>query len=190
MWRPSSTWWTWRDQKEPNAWTSNLSTRKRMRWNGGKDVNDLYQRCHPAFYFGFPKSAPKAMVYKRKWISNPLCFVKFLYFWYSLSPSSIYWSFPSHVFSQYRGTGAVGSRFKESVSINSGLLALGNVISALGDPAKKGRVALELPSATGFDTKSCEKNSKIIDTPPKKLLKTDGSWIIWGNWGAKKQCIF
>eukprot|EP00435_Cladocopium_sp_Y103_P021684 s2547_g5.t1 len=35
-------------------------------------------------------------------------------------------------------TGAVGSRFKESVSINSGLLALGNVISALGDPAKKG----------------------------------------------------
>lgn len=29
-------------------------------------------------------------------------------------------------------TGAVGSRFKESVSINSGLLALGNVISALG----------------------------------------------------------
>lgn len=40
----------------------------------------------------------------------------------------------------HRGTGAVGSRFKESVSINSGLLALGNVISALGDPAKKGRV--------------------------------------------------
>lgn len=35
-------------------------------------------------------------------------------------------------------TGAVGSRFKESVSINAGLLALGNVISALGDPAKRG----------------------------------------------------
>ncbi|CAE8650786.1 unnamed protein product, partial [Polarella glacialis] len=35
-------------------------------------------------------------------------------------------------------TGAVGSRFKESVSINSGLLALGNVISALGDPSKRG----------------------------------------------------
>lgn len=35
-------------------------------------------------------------------------------------------------------TGAVGSRFKESVSINTGLLALGNVISALGDPAKRG----------------------------------------------------
>jgi hypothetical protein len=30
-------------------------------------------------------------------------------------------------------TGAVGNRFKESVNINSGLLALGNVISALSD---------------------------------------------------------
>lgn len=35
-------------------------------------------------------------------------------------------------------TGAVGNRLKESVAINSGLLALGNVISALGDPAKRG----------------------------------------------------
>merc|ERR550532_3378177 len=35
-------------------------------------------------------------------------------------------------------TGAVGSRLKESAAINSGLLALGNVISALGDPAKRG----------------------------------------------------
>ncbi|ETW01681.1 hypothetical protein, variant 4 [Aphanomyces invadans] len=34
-------------------------------------------------------------------------------------------------------TGAVGGRFKESVNINQGLLALGNVISALGDDAKK-----------------------------------------------------
>lgn len=143
-------------------------------------------------FLGVSQSATKAMVrYAMKMNFKSFCFVKFLYFWYSFSPSSIYWSFPSHVFSQHRGTGAVGSRFKESVSINSGLLALGNVISALGDPAKKGRVALELPSATGFLTKSCEKNSKIIDTPhQKKLLKTDGSWIIWGNWGAKKQLIF
>ncbi|XP_013410614.1 kinesin-like protein KIF27 isoform X2 [Lingula anatina] len=34
-------------------------------------------------------------------------------------------------------TGNVGDRFKESVHINSGLLALGNVISALGDTKKK-----------------------------------------------------
>ena len=34
-------------------------------------------------------------------------------------------------------TGNVGERFKESVFINSGLLALGNVISALADSKKK-----------------------------------------------------
>ncbi|KAI0703557.1 kinesin [Cytidiella melzeri] len=33
-------------------------------------------------------------------------------------------------------TAAAGDRIKEGISINSGLLALGNVISALGDPAK------------------------------------------------------
>nr|AMS24213.1 kinesin 4-II protein [Marsilea vestita] len=36
-------------------------------------------------------------------------------------------------------TGAVGARFKESITINSGLLALGNVISALGDERKRGQ---------------------------------------------------
>ncbi|KAH7373367.1 hypothetical protein KP509_17G051700 [Ceratopteris richardii] len=36
-------------------------------------------------------------------------------------------------------TGAVGLRFKESITINSGLLALGNVISALGDERKRGQ---------------------------------------------------
>ena len=34
-------------------------------------------------------------------------------------------------------TGATGDRAKEGISINSGLLALGNVISALGDKSKK-----------------------------------------------------
>ncbi|NXV21923.1 KIF27 protein, partial [Cepphus grylle] len=34
-------------------------------------------------------------------------------------------------------TGNTGERFKESIQINSGLLALGNVISALGDPKRK-----------------------------------------------------
>ena len=36
-------------------------------------------------------------------------------------------------------TNAEGDRAKESISINSGLLALGNVISALGDVAKRGQ---------------------------------------------------
>ncbi|OXB57531.1 hypothetical protein ASZ78_009126 [Callipepla squamata] len=35
-------------------------------------------------------------------------------------------------------TGNTGERLKESIQINSGLLALGNVISALGDPRRKG----------------------------------------------------
>ena len=35
-------------------------------------------------------------------------------------------------------TGAVGQRFNEGVAINQGLLCLGNVISVLGDPSKKG----------------------------------------------------
>ena len=34
-------------------------------------------------------------------------------------------------------TGAAGKQLKESVGINAGLLALGNVISALGDPKKR-----------------------------------------------------
>ena len=37
---------------------------------------------------------------------------------------------------QLKRTAAAGERIKEGISINSGLLALGNVISALGDPAK------------------------------------------------------
>lgn len=37
---------------------------------------------------------------------------------------------------QLKRTAAAGERVKEGISINSGLLALGNVISALGDPAR------------------------------------------------------
>lgn len=43
-------------------------------------------------------------------------------------------------------TAAAGERIKEGISINSGLLALGNVISALGDPAKaKSHTASYIP---------------------------------------------
>ncbi|PPQ98823.1 hypothetical protein CVT24_003377 [Panaeolus cyanescens] len=43
-------------------------------------------------------------------------------------------------------TAAAGERIKEGISINSGLLALGNVISALGDPARaKSNMATHIP---------------------------------------------
>jgi Kinesin motor domain len=55
------------------------------------------------------------------------------------------WMFSNHrsisawcnYFTQLKRTNAVGDRVKEGISINSGLLALGNVISALGDDSRK-----------------------------------------------------
>ncbi|XP_012327557.2 kinesin-like protein KIF27 isoform X1 [Aotus nancymaae] len=58
------------------------------------------------------------------------------------------WYSPQHIVSKFHfvdlagservtKTGHTGERFKESIQINSGLLALGNVISALGDPRRK-----------------------------------------------------
>ena len=47
---------------------------------------------------------------------------------------------------QLKRTAAVGERIKEGISINSGLLALGNVISALGDPSRvKSHTATHVP---------------------------------------------
>jgi hypothetical protein len=47
---------------------------------------------------------------------------------------------------QLKRTAAQGERVKEGISINSGLLALGNVISALGDPARaKTNTATHVP---------------------------------------------
>lgn len=48
-------------------------------------------------------------------------------------------SFPCFAFDQLKRTNATGQRVKEGISINSGLHALGNVISALGDPVKAKR---------------------------------------------------
>ncbi|KAB1257443.1 Kinesin-like protein KIF7 [Camelus dromedarius] len=58
-------------------------------------------------------------------------------------------------------TGSTGERLKESIQINSSLLALGNVISALGDPQRRGshipyrdskitRLLLELQAESGL----------------------------------------
>lgn len=47
---------------------------------------------------------------------------------------------------QLKRTAAAGERIKEGISINSGLLALGNVISALGDPSRaKSHTATHVP---------------------------------------------
>lgn len=52
----------------------------------------------------------------------------------------------AHTFSQLKRTAAAGERIKEGISINSGLLALGNVISALGDPSRsKSNTATHIP---------------------------------------------
>ncbi|KAK2499895.1 hypothetical protein MC885_014676 [Smutsia gigantea] len=59
-----------------------------------------------------------------------------------------WWCSPQHIISKFHfvdlagtervtKTGNTGERFKESIQINSGLLALSNVISALGDPRRK-----------------------------------------------------
>jgi len=60
-------------------------------------------------------------------------------------------------------TGAVGQRMKEGISINSGLLALGNVISALGDPARKsGHIPYRDSKITRLLQDSLGGNSKTL----------------------------
>lgn len=52
-------------------------------------------------------------------------------------------------------TGNVGERFKESVYINSGLLALGNVISALADSKKKVCKEMYCDTSKVYSCKTC-----------------------------------
>ena len=71
-------------------------------------------------------------------------------------------------------TGNVGVRLKESVNINTGLLALGNVISALGDERKK---ASHVPYRESKLTRMLQvifpaKFSKRLATPPQTLNPT------------------
>jgi kinesin family protein 4/21/27 len=52
----------------------------------------------------------------------------------------------TNFYGQLKRTGAAGERAKEGISINAGLLALGNVISALGDPSRaKSNTAMHIP---------------------------------------------
>lgn len=60
-------------------------------------------------------------------------------------------------------TGAEGLQLKEGIDINKGLLALGNVISALGDESKKGRV--HVPYRDSKLTRMLQANPYLL-TPP------------------------
>jgi hypothetical protein len=66
-------------------------------------------------------------------------------------------------------TGNVGVRLKESVNINTGLLALGNVISALGDERKK---ASHVPYRESKLTRMLQ----VI--PPKPKLSKNLPWAL------------
>lgn len=72
-------------------------------------------------------------------------------------------------------TGATGDRAKEGISINCGLLALGNVISALGDKSRK---ALHVPYRDSKLTRLLQDSlggnysyKKVNDLCLKKLLQ-------------------
>ena len=59
-------------------------------------------------------------------------------------------------------TGAEGERMKEGISINSGLLALGNVISALGDGKGRSHVPYRDSKLTRLLTDSLGGNSRTV----------------------------
>ena len=60
-------------------------------------------------------------------------------------------------YERQKKTGAMGRRLKESVAINQGLLALGNVISALGDAQRQARSGRR----GGFSTHVPYRQSKL-----------------------------
>ena len=72
-------------------------------------------------------------------------------------------------------TGAVGERMREGISINSGLLALGNVISALGDPKKKGQ---HVPFRDSKITRLLQVRAQSHHSPCFNELRTTGTFMI------------
>lgn len=61
-----------------------------------------------------------------------------------------------------KSTGATGDQFKEGVNINKGLLALGNVIASLTDPAKHGHVPYRDSKLTRILQDSLGGNSRTV----------------------------
>ncbi|KAL5007225.1 hypothetical protein ScPMuIL_016031 [Solemya velum] len=115
---------------------SSLESGSAMRHTGSTQMNEHSSRSHSIF----------TVVVGQKWTEDDVLASKRKQ---SESSNDIFDDEISHYMSgkfhfvdlagseRAHRTGNVGDRFKESVHINSGLLALGNVISALGDPKKK-----------------------------------------------------
>ena len=61
-----------------------------------------------------------------------------------------------------KSTGATGEQFREGVNINKGLLALGNVIASLTDPAKQGHVPYRDSKLTRILQSSLGGNSRTV----------------------------
>lgn len=89
------------------------------RTTGSTEMNAVSSRSHAIFTLTIRYTQPKKDSTEQKRIVSKLHFV-------DLAGSE-----------RMKKTQAVGKRAKESISINTGLLALGNVISALGDESRK-----------------------------------------------------
>ncbi|KAI8974448.1 P-loop containing nucleoside triphosphate hydrolase protein, partial [Pilobolus umbonatus] len=93
------------------------------RATGATDMNEQSSRSHAIFSVSLKQErwVPSALDFNGEWIitSSKFNFV-------DLAGSE-----------RLKRTAAEGDRRKEGININAGLLALGNVISALGDPSKK-----------------------------------------------------
>jgi hypothetical protein len=73
-----------------------------------------------------------------------------------------------------------GERFQESIRINSGLLALGNVVSALSDPKKRtgGHIPYRDAKITRLLKDSLGGNAKTLMITCKILCKTNHTLLI------------
>ncbi|KAG8455289.1 hypothetical protein GDO86_001476 [Hymenochirus boettgeri] len=96
------------------------------RHTGSTQMNDRSSRSHAIFTITICQKNPQSSDSAVNSSSNPIQMITSKFHFVDLAGSE-----------RVSKTGNTGERFKESVLINSGLLALGNVISALGDPKRK-----------------------------------------------------
>jgi hypothetical protein len=81
-------------------------------------------------------------------------------------------------------TGAQGQQLKEGININQGLLALGNVISALGDEKKRGKVFV--PYRDSKLTRMLQVSSSVYIFGVKLFYRyvyaLDHYWYLYNGW--------